>query len=247
MLTRAMRTVIRLSFGPKLRRLAAAISAPVIDHMRVADLNLGLWPEWFRPPAPDDPPRSRMCGFVFNDTDSSPQPSSEIDAFLAASHPPIIAAFGSAASLHAADRFRAIADACTKLGRRCLFIGSSANVAPTPNLLATASAPYAKVFPAAAAIIHHGGFGTCAEALRAGKPSLVTPFAFDQFDTAARLDDAGLGRWFRRKPDDPAALASALDSILHDAPMAGTARGAADKIVAARDGADYAAELIAAL
>ena len=69
-------------------------------------------------------------------------------------------------------------------------------VAPSPNVLVVASAPYARVFPAASVVVHHGGFGTWGEALRAGKPSLVAPFAFDQFDSAARLQDLGLGHWF---------------------------------------------------
>jgi rhamnosyltransferase subunit B len=247
MLTIAMRPVINVSFGAKLRRLARSIDTPFIDTIRAADLNLGVWPEWFRAPAPDDPPRSRMCGFVFNDAATSPPLSPEVEAFLTSGAPPIVAAFGSAASLHAADRYRAVAAACIRLGRRCLFLGPSANIAPAPNLLAVASAPYAKVFPAAAAIIHHGGFGTCAEAVRAGKPSLVTPFAFDQFDTAARLDDACFGRWFRGKPDDADAIAVALNSILANAPMIVAASDAAAKVAAAPAGADYAAELIAAV
>jgi rhamnosyltransferase subunit B len=248
LLTLAMRGVISASFGPKLRRLAAAMDAPVIDTIRAAELNLGVWPEWFRAPAPDDPPRSRICGFVFNDTATSPPFPADVEAFLAVGEAPIVAAFGSAASIRAADRYRAVADACAKLGYRCLLVGpSAAAVASAPNLLSVASAPYAKVFPAAAAIVHHGGFGTCAEALRAGKPSLVTPFAFDQFDTAARVHDAGLGRWFAGKANDSNAIAAALDSILHSALMTASTRAAAARISTAPDGADRAASLIIAL
>lgn len=141
-----------------------------------------------------------------------------------------------------------MADACAKLGCRCLLVGpSAAAVTSAPNLLSVASAPYVKVFPAAAAIVHHGGFGTCAEALRAGKPSLVTPFAFDQFDTAARVHDAGLGRWFAGKANDSSAIAAALDSILHNALMSASTRDAAVRISTAPDGADRAAFLIIAL
>jgi rhamnosyltransferase subunit B len=248
LLTLAMRGVISASFGPTLRRLAAAIDAPVIDTIRAAELNLGVWPEWFRAPAPDDPPRARMCGFVFDNAATSQPLSPDVEAFLAAGEPPIVAGFGSAASIRAADRYRAIADACAKLGCRCLLVGpSAATVASSPKLLSVASAPYAKVFPAAAAIVHHGGFGTCAEALRAGKPSLVTPFAFDQFDTAARVEDAGLGRWFVGKANDSNAIATALDSILHSTPMNAATRDAATRIATAPAGADHAASLIIAL
>jgi len=94
-----------------------------------------------------------------------------------------------------------VADACEKLGRRCLLIGASAGeVPPRAATLTVRAARYSSVFPAASVIVHHGGFGTCAEALRAGRPSLVTPIAFDQFDMAARVQDAGLGRGLRGDP-----------------------------------------------
>lgn len=248
-LTVALRRVGEMVLRQALRRLAVEIGAPVVPGVvPSADLNLGVWPEWFRPPAPDDPPRARMCGFVFDSGGASQPLPRNLEAFLAAGDAPVVAGFGSAASLHAADRYREIADACATLGRRCVLIGPSADaVAPTPNAMVVPSAPYARVFPAASVVVHHGGFGTCAEALRAGKPSLVTPFAFDQFDTAARLHDAGLGRWLVGKANRTGAMAAALDSLLRSAPPRAAARDAAAKIAAAPDGAERAAELIEAL
>lgn len=168
-----------------------------------------------------------------------------VEAFLAAGDSPAVASFGSAASLHATDRYLAVASACERLGRRCLLIAPAADVvARSPNVLVVASAPYARVFPAASVVVHHRGFGTCAEALRTGKPSLVTPFAFDQFDTAARVQDLGLGHWFTGEAKNIAQMTAALDSTLRDASLAAAAHDAAVKIAAAPDGADRAAELI---
>ena len=189
-----------------------------------------------------------MCGFVFDTVGASQPLPRNVESFLAAGDAPVVAGFGSAASLHAADRYRVVADACETLGRRCVLIGRSADVvAPTPQVMVVPSAPYARMFPAASVVVHHGGFGTCAEALRAGKPSLVTPFAFDQFDTAARVHDAGLGRWLVGKANSAEAMAAALDSLLRSAPLRAAARDAAAKIAAGPDGADRAAELIEAL
>ncbi len=248
-LTVALRSLVELVLRRALRRLAVDIGAPELPGVvPTADLNLGIWPEWFRPPAPDDPPRARMCGFVFDTVDASQPLSADLEAFLAAGDAPVVAGFGSAASLHAADRYRGVAQACTQLGRRCVLIGASAEaLAPTANVLVVPSAPYARVFPAASVVVHHGGFGTCAEALRAGKPSLVTPFAFDQFDTAARLHDTGLGRRLAGKATSAEGIAAALDSVLRDATLSAAAHAAAAKIAAAPDGADRAAELIEAL
>ena len=128
---------------PVVRDTVHAVGVPT------ADLNLGVWPEWFRPPAPDDPPQARMCGFVFDPVGASQQLSDRVESFLAAGDAPVVAGFGSAASLHAAERYRVVAAACEKLGRRCLLIGSSADaVAPRPALMVVPSAPYARVFPA---------------------------------------------------------------------------------------------------
>ena len=247
-LTVALRGMGELVLRQALRRLAFEIGAPEVPGVVPnADLNLGVWPEWFRPPAPDDPPQARTCGFVFDTVDPSQPLPRNVESFLAAGDAPVVVGFGSAASLHAAERYRVVADACEKLGRRCVLIGPSADaVAPTPQVMVVPSAPYARLFPAACVIVHHGGFGTCAEALRAGKPSVVTPFAFDQFDTAARVHDAGLGRWLVGKANSATAVAATLDSVLRSAPLGAAARDAAAKIAAAADGADRAAELIAA-
>jgi rhamnosyltransferase subunit B len=245
-LTWTLRGVGGLVAQRPLARLAAELGAPpVADIVHAADLNLGVWPEWFRRCAPDDPPRSQSCGFVFDREDPPPSLRRELAEFLASGDPPVIVGFGSAASLHAAQRYRTVAEACGRLGQRCLLIGASANVvAASAQVMAVDTALYAHVFPAASAVVHHGGFGTCGEALRAGKPSLVTPFAFDQFDTAARVADTGFGRWLRGNPTDAGAVAAELSLTLRDASLANAVRQAAAKIAAAPGGAERAAELI---
>ena len=45
---------------------------------------------------------------------------------------------------------------------------------------------FSELFPRAAAIVHAGGVGTTALAMRAGRPMLVMPCTHDQFDSAAR-------------------------------------------------------------
>ena len=248
-LTVALRAVAEAVLRRALRRVAAEIGAPALPGVVPdADLRLGVWPTWFRPPAPDDPPRATTCGFVLDRADAWDPLPIDLETFLTAGDAPVVAAFGSAASLFAADRYRAVADACERLGRRCVLIGSSAAaVAPSATRMVVPAAPYARVFPRASVVVHHGGFGTCAETLRAGKPSLITPFAFDQFDTAARVHDAGFGRWFAGKPTSAAAMATALDWVLRSTHLEAGARAAAAQIAAAPNGADRAAELIAAM
>ena len=99
------------------------------------------------------------------------------------------------------------------------------------------------LFPYAAAIIHHGGIGTTAQALRAGKPQLVIPFFADQPDNAGRVARLGVGRSLKRKRCLFAPLRTEL-SLLLDGP--GFAERAAEvgRIVASEDGPAAAVRLI---
>ncbi len=230
-----------------LRPLSVASGAPVrAGVVPDADLNLGVWPEWFRPSAPDDPPHAKMCGFVFDAVDAV-QPLARDARRLSRQRRSAggrrIRLGGEPARRRALSRRRRRVRPTRPPVCADRSLGGRGD--PHRDLHVVAAAPYARLFPAAAAVVHHGGFGTCAEVLRAGKSSLVTPFVFDQFDTAARLDDAGLGCWYRGG-DGAGAMAAALDPVLHSEPIAAAARDAARKIAAAPGGADRAAEIIEA-
>ena len=71
-----------------------------------------------------------------------------------------------------------------------------------------------------AAIVHHGGAGTTGAALRAGKPSVVTPFIVDQFAWARLLSARGLAPAPLPHRDLTAdALASAIKTVLGNGDM----------------------------
>jgi UDP:flavonoid glycosyltransferase YjiC (YdhE family) len=53
--------------------------------------------------------------------------------------------------------------------------------------------PHDWLFPQMAAVVHHGGAGTVAAGLRAGKPTLVCPFFGDQFFWGEVTHRAGVG------------------------------------------------------
>jgi rhamnosyltransferase subunit B len=79
-----------------------------------------------------------------------------------------------------------------------LLIGTDPQNQPSeplpPGVLAVPYAPHGDLFPRALAIIHQGGIGTTGQALRAGRPMLVVPHAFDQPDNAARVTGLGVAR-----------------------------------------------------
>lgn len=74
---------------------------------------------------------------------------------------------------------------------------------------------YQRHLPRYALIVHHGGAGVLYHTLYSGKPALVVPVDYDQFDHAARLEAAGLARRLRRLAD----LALHIEAALADRPL----------------------------
>jgi UDP:flavonoid glycosyltransferase YjiC (YdhE family) len=83
-----------------------------------------------------------------------------------------------------------------------------------PSQIAVPWTCYSRLFPRAAAVIHHGGVGTTAEVLRAGVPQLVVPFAHDQFDNAHRVKRLGCGRFLPHSRVGPRSLERELRRLL---------------------------------
>ena len=178
-------------------------------------------------------------------TDWSPPPA--LGEFLAAGAPPIYLGFGSMAALGGAPLMHEALAALA--GRRALFYpgwgGVTAADLPA-NVHLLADAPHGWLFSRTALVIHHGGAGTAHAAARAGVPSVVVPFAGDQFFWADRLRQAGAA-----PPPVPAKglraarLARAIDAADKSAPRAGAAALAAS--IAREDGLKTAVTAILAL
>ena len=62
-----------------------------------------------------------------------------------------------------------------------------------PDVRVVDDVPHELLFPRAAAVVHHGGAGTTAQALRSGRPQVVVPFTMDQPFFARRVHEIGVG------------------------------------------------------
>jgi UDP:flavonoid glycosyltransferase YjiC (YdhE family) len=60
-------------------------------------------------------------------------------------------------------------------------------------------------------VIHHGGAGIMAHCLAQGRPAIVYPIDYDQFDNSSRLEHAGLARRMRHLGGLQQAIVSALN------------------------------------
>ena len=171
--------------------------------------------------------------------------------FLDAGPPPIVFTLGSSAVLTAGRFYEESAEAARRLGRRAvLLIGRDPRNLPRGKLPdgvgAFEYAAHSALFPRAAAIVHHGGAGTTAQAMRAGKPMVVVPFAHDQPDHAARIVRRGLGVALARKRYEAASAQRALSQVLDDRAMAERAEAVGAR-VRAEHGARIAADALEAV
>jgi rhamnosyltransferase subunit B len=182
---------------------------------------IGLFPDWFGRPQPDWPPALRLTGFPQYDESDQQQLSPPLLEFLDKGPAPIAFTPGSA-NQNAAAFFRAAVEASARLNRRALLL--SRFTEHLPALPATVHhesyAPLSRLLPRCAALVHHGGIGTLAQALAAGVPQLTMPMGFDQPDNTARLVRLGVAKWVAPSRFTGEQIAPLLESLLTDPAVA---------------------------
>jgi UDP:flavonoid glycosyltransferase YjiC (YdhE family) len=166
------------------------------------DLVIGLFPDWFGSPQPDWPPNTHTVGFSLFDESGFNRVPPELEAFLARGEPPIVFTRGShSRSLEAYTFFETSIEISRLLNRRALLLARERDWIPQclpENVGFFGFIPLSHVLPRSAAIVHHGGLGTTAQAFAAGTPQIVVPLSDDQPDNAARVERLGAG--FRLSP-----------------------------------------------
>lgn len=191
---------VKRSFGVVFRRQLAALGTTIYRpdgseaaYSPRAILGLGLAELEF--------PRDWPAGFeMIGPVTAAPEPTPELPDFLRIDRPRILVTLGT--HLQWAKR-----DLPERLGRLTaafpdhqfvLALGRphAGPIVARPagrNLVICDYLPYDPFLPHFAAVIHHGGAGIVYSTLRAGKPALVWPRDYDQFDYAARLVNRGVG------------------------------------------------------
>ena len=182
---------------------------------------IALFPDWFGPPQPDWPPALRMAGFPRYDESDHQELAPGLLRFLDAGDPPIVFTPGSA-NQDAASFFRAAVDASARLERRALLLTRFTDHLPTlpADVHHEGYAPLSTLLPRCAALVHHGGIGTLAQALAAGVPQLTMPMGFDQPDNTTRLLRLGVARWVAPSKFSAERVAPLLDSLLSEPAVA---------------------------
>jgi rhamnosyltransferase subunit B len=186
------------------------------------DMVLGLFPEWYGPRQPDWPSQVVLTRFPLNDEGAWRAVPESLEAFLRSGPPPVLLTPGSA-NLHAQEFFAAGVAASARLGRRALLVTPFKEQLPSPRPADAAHFEYlafGSVFPRCAAVVHHGGIGTCAQGMAAGVPQLLMAMAYDQPDNGWRLRQFGVGDYLYSRNFEPNRVAAALRNLLDSAQVA---------------------------
>jgi UDP:flavonoid glycosyltransferase YjiC (YdhE family) len=180
-----------------LNTMRAGFGLPRVGHLRrhlFEDHRLIIAAdEALFPPDPLWQGRHPYANFIYFDDPAPLDPG--LDAWLADGEPPVFVGFGSMSGA-GTDRVESmIVEAVSATGRRCIvgagWAGIGAGALPR-GWRVVSEAPHALLFPRTAAVVHHGGSGTTAQALRAGAPQVLLPLILDQFHHAHRLHLAGI-------------------------------------------------------
>lgn len=201
---------------------------PIFEGQHSPDLVLAMFSPLLADPQPDWPAHVRITGPVYYNGPNQDHLSDELERFLDAGSPPVVFTLGSSAVGSAGPFYEVSAEAARRAGRRAvLLVGShaenrTAGIASNDVLLVD-HAPHAALLPRAAATVHQAGIGTLHQALRAGRPMLITPFAHDQPDNAHRAARLGAARIVPLQRYTVRRVAAELDRLLSDPSVAARA------------------------
>jgi UDP:flavonoid glycosyltransferase YjiC (YdhE family) len=232
--------------------LPPTADSPIFEGQHAPGLVLAMFSKQLGAPQPDWPSNTVVTGFSLFDRDSAEDATPDaIERFLDDGPPPVVFTLGSSAVWTPGRFFAESLEAVRRLGCRAILLigpeGANALPADLPRgVAAFGYAPYSSLFPRCAAIVHQGGVGTTAQAMRAGRPMLVVPYGFDQFDNADRACRLGIGRTISRPRSTGPRIAEALRPLLEDRSFADRA-AEVGRLVRQEDGPAAASDAIEAL
>lgn len=188
-------------------------------------------------PRPADwPATATVTGYWFLDRLEAWQPPNALSEFLARGEPPVYVGFGSIFGRDPDRVTRVVVDAIKAVGVRAILARGWGGLEPgqvnlPETILQLDTAPHDWLFPRVAAVVHHGGCGTTAAGLRAGRPTIICPFFGDQPFWGGRINELGVGPVpIPQKKLTVENLSAAIHQTLADATMQTRARALGDRI-----------------
>lgn len=148
------------------------------------------------PPPADYPESAHITGYWFSEKDKEEwTPPAALREFLGAG-PAIYIGFGSMGfAKQSAKRSELVLEAVRRAGVRAVVARGWGGLDELSDsrIHVIDEAPHEWLFPRVAAVVHHGGAGTTAAGLRAGRPTLICPVLGDQPFWGARVHALNAG------------------------------------------------------
>jgi UDP:flavonoid glycosyltransferase YjiC (YdhE family) len=195
-----LRTFVRAKYLRPVNDVRARLGLPRSNLTPVFGLTgheptvLGLYSSLMGSVQPDFPANTVLTGFPLFDKGEPDKPCEaatlqRLQAFITAGTAPIVFTLGSFAVFAPDNFYQTSLNVARRLRRRSvLLIGENDISVNGDDVFVARYVPHSQVFPHASVVVHHGGIGTTAQALLAGKPQVVVPHFADQFDNAKRLE-----------------------------------------------------------
>lgn len=237
--------------------LPATRQSPMFEGQFGVAGALGLYSPLIGTVQADFPAHTEIVGFASFDSADGAAPAlpPALEQFLEAAERPLVFTLGSLVVNSPGSFYRDSLAAARRLDMRAVLLvgegalaqecaaAAHADGAPATDVCICAYAPHSLLFPRAAAIVHQGGIGTLAQALRSGRPQLVVPFYADQLDNAARARRLGVARVLAPGRYTAASAAAELRLLL-DTPGLELRASRVGGIVAREDGAARGAAVV---
>ncbi len=226
-----------------------APALPDLDFVHTSDhLNLYVYPEvvdYARPTAP--------LGATWHRLDSSVRATEspvELPDHIASRPDGCALVYFSLGSLGSADvelMRRVIACLAATPHRYIVSLGPLHDeIELPPTMWGAQFLPQTTLLPLVDLVITHGGNNTTTEALHFGKPMILLPLFWDQYDNAQRMDETGFGVRLDTYRFTDEQMHAALERLLGDRSLHGRMAAEGERI-RAREGTARAADLIEAV
>jgi rhamnosyltransferase subunit B len=203
---------------------------------------IALFPEWFKQRPADWPPQTRNTGFLLSNLAMGFN-RERLDDFILTHGAPITFSFGTGIPVtpHLIEK---VARICADVGRPGVLVAHAESERQIDDfaspLLVLPVAQFDYLFPRSSLVVHHGGIGTCAQALAAGVPQLITPYSFDQPDNAYQLWQLGTSNSIDILNAPLSDISSMIGELSSSGEVAGKAKQYAQITVdATESSADY--------
>ena len=177
------------------------------------------------PPPEDWAGTATVTGFWFLDQDEHGNPPEALTEFLSKGEPPVYFGFGSIFGRDPKHATQTILEAVRRTGVRAVLARGWGGLEPTvseqsESVMFIEGAPHSWLFPQVSAVAHHGGCGTTAAGLLAGKPSIICPFFGDQPFWGRHVERLKVGPSpIPQKKLTVERLCHAIDAVMNDTTM----------------------------